>query len=284
MHGAIMKGPGEGRMREVSNACRECLLAAAIPFVEATSRLEGVRRIALINALTTSTPHPEGIELLVTVEDEADLVPLAAQGRKLLGRTLHCGNYGANVFIASPRSHYLGRLCQWRVCQPGERMICDALHCGRRPYLHDDLRTITLERSLIIAPPLELWPHIVTRVAVPADVEQSLLTPLMQRLDVQRSEQIIPRAVRERIVKTKRGAIDTIAREVLSHAAAWFHLPLTEELLCDLIEIVPLERYRTMLQLPEIDQIRRLWVVEVADQTCFVAQRMQEGNAIYRVW
>lgn len=163
-------------------------------------------------------------------------------------------------------------------------MICDALHCGRRPYLHDDLRTITLERSLIIAPPLELWPHIVTRVAVPADVEQSLLTPLMQRLDVQRSEQIIPRAVRERIVKTKRGAIDTIAREVLSHAAAWFHLPLTEELLCDLIEIVPLERYRTMLQLPEIDQIRRLWVVEVADQTCFVAQRMQEGNAIYRVW
>ncbi len=69
-----------------------------------------------------------------------------------------------------------------------------------------------------------------------------------------------------------------------SHAAAWFHLPLTETLLCQLIEIVPLERYWAMLQFPEIDQIERLWVVEMAGQTCFVALGMQEGNAIYRAW
>jgi hypothetical protein len=57
-------------------------------------------------------------------------------------------------------------------------MRCAALHCGRRPYLHDDLKTITLKRELIAAPPIVLWPQVSTAVAIPADVEAIMLAPL----------------------------------------------------------------------------------------------------------
>jgi hypothetical protein len=57
-------------------------------------------------------------------------------------------------------------------------MSCDALHCGQRHYLHDDLEAITLSKDLIAAPPLELWPEIVARVPIPEDVEQVLIVPL----------------------------------------------------------------------------------------------------------
>ena len=57
-------------------------------------------------------------------------------------------------------------------------MSCDALHCGQRPYLHDDLQTIKLAHDLITAPPIELWPQVVARVPVPQDVEQALVAPL----------------------------------------------------------------------------------------------------------
>jgi hypothetical protein len=40
----------------------------------------------------------------------------------------------------------------------GLRQSCDALHCGQRPYLHDDLNTLRLSTALIATPPLELWP------------------------------------------------------------------------------------------------------------------------------
>jgi hypothetical protein len=59
---------------------------------------------------------------------------------------------------------------------------CDALHCGRRPYLHDDWETIRLNEALIAAPPIELWPEIVTRVSVPEDVERELVTPLREEM------------------------------------------------------------------------------------------------------
>jgi hypothetical protein len=61
-------------------------------------------------------------------------------------------------------------------------MSCDALHCGARPHLHDDLRTIRLSKSLIAQPPIELWPQIVARTTVPADVESQLLAPLRAEL------------------------------------------------------------------------------------------------------
>ena len=47
---------------------------------------------------------------------------------------------GGDIFLAGPKGNYLGRTCHWKNCGPGIRMSCDALHCGQRHYLHDDLR------------------------------------------------------------------------------------------------------------------------------------------------
>ena len=77
-------------------------------------------------------------------------------------------------------SYYLGRLCQWRECGPGLHRDCDAQHCGRRPYLHDDLETVRLPPDRVAAPPLELWPRIVIRGEPPVDVLQTLVEQLEQ--------------------------------------------------------------------------------------------------------
>ena len=85
---------------------------------------------------------------------------------------------GGEVFLADVAGNYLGRTCPWKECGPGIRQSCDALHCGQRHYLHDDLRAIQLQSTLIQAPPIELWPAVLPRVEVPADVEEILLKPI----------------------------------------------------------------------------------------------------------
>jgi hypothetical protein len=119
--------------------------------------------------------------VLVTVTDEADLAPLATLGRKLSGHCQSIGR-GGDVFLADPQGRYLGRTCPWKRCGPGIRVSCDAEHCGRRPYLHDDLRVVRLRTELIAAPPIELWPEVVAHVPVPEDVEKELLEPLRKAL------------------------------------------------------------------------------------------------------
>jgi hypothetical protein len=71
------------------------------------------------------------------VTEDADLAPLARLGRRLQGRAQTL-NRGGEVFLADPKGKYLGRICPWKNCGPGIRLSCDALHCGRRHYLHDD--------------------------------------------------------------------------------------------------------------------------------------------------
>ena len=115
--------------------------------------------------------------MLVTVTETGDLGPLAKLGRRLQGRAQGF-NRGGDIFLADPEGNYLGRTCAWKDCRPGVRQSCDALHCGRRHYLHDDLQSVALDRTLVAAPPLELWPQIVPRVAVPPDVDELLLQPL----------------------------------------------------------------------------------------------------------
>ncbi len=156
---------------------RPRLIEEALIFVRAASQLPGVTRIALIGSLTTDEPEPKDVDVLVTITDEADLAPLATLGRKLNGHTQNFGR-GGEVFLANPQGDYLGRTCPWKRCGPGIRMRCDALHCGRRPYLHDDFETIRLATDLIAAPPLELWPQVVARVSIPQDVEQGLIAAL----------------------------------------------------------------------------------------------------------
>jgi len=129
-----------------------------------------VGRIAVIGSLTTDRVDPKDIDLVVTVADQADLAPLAAAARRLQGRAQSLGA-GADVFLADLAARYLGRTCPWRQCGPGWRVSCDARHCGRRPYLHDDLDTVRLAPALVAEPPLELHPAVVRRVTLPADLE-----------------------------------------------------------------------------------------------------------------
>ena len=156
---------------------RARLIAGVLPFVRAASELPGVLHIALIGSLTTDEPDPKDVDMLVTVTDDADLARLAKLGRKLQGHAQGF-NRGGEVFLADPQGNYLGRTCPWKRCGPGIRVSCDALHCGRRHYLHDDLEAICLSKDLIAAPPLELWPEVVARVPIPEDVEKALIVPL----------------------------------------------------------------------------------------------------------
>lgn len=148
---------------------RARLLGFAGEFVRDARTLPGITRIALLGSLLTPKDDPKDIDLVVTVADACDLTPLAKLGRRLQGRAQGL-NHGADVFLASPSGAYLGRTCPWRECRPGIRAACDADHCGARPFLHNDRRTITLPGSVIASPPLELYPTVVARVGIPPDV------------------------------------------------------------------------------------------------------------------
>jgi predicted nucleotidyltransferase len=151
---------------------RPVLLAAARAFVRAASKIDGVRRIALVGSLVTDKPMPKDADMLVTIDPAIELDALARTGRQLKGsaQTINCG---ADIFLADPDDNYLGRICGYRECHA--RVRCEARHCGVRDHLNDDLDVVTLSRKLIAEPPLELWPAVVRRIALPADVETILL-------------------------------------------------------------------------------------------------------------
>ena len=154
---------------EESDPIRQQMLEEVIWFTQAASRLHGVIRIALIGSLATDKADPKDIDMLVTVTPEVDLEKLAPLGRKLQGHMQNIA-HGGEVFLADPQHVYLGRTCPWKQCGPGIRSSCDALHCGRRQYLHDDFQTVQLSTKLIAAPPIELWPKVVTHAYLPDDV------------------------------------------------------------------------------------------------------------------
>lgn len=154
---------------------RRHLLVAVAAFVRSARDCGGVKRIALIGSLTTTKAIPHDADVLVTIDDAVDFDRLATAGRRLkgAGQTI---NLGADIFLAGESGDYLGRICHYRECHP--RALCRAQHCGRRNHLNDDLHDLTLPRELIAAPPLELWPRVVRRLTVPADVEALLLADL----------------------------------------------------------------------------------------------------------
>ena len=264
---------------EVTDIVRTQLLTAALPFLLTASRMAGVKRIALFGSLTTSKAAPKDLDLLLTVENDMDLAPLATAGRKLQGRvsTLTHGNFGADLFLSTPHHRYLGRLCQHKEC-PGFRRSCLALHCGARPYLRDDVQVVTLERALIVAPPLELWPQVVAHVVIPADVEQTLLTSLVHELNLERSTHIIPHSLRQRLCGS--GTVNQVEIAVLEQAAFFLDVSLTEETASTLIALHPLERYASLLPMPQM-HITGLWAVELAEKTCLIVQGKQDGRIVY---
>ena len=166
---------------------REHLLAGTLRFVLAAMTVPGVLRISLIGSLTTAKRDPRDADVLVIVTDDMDLTSLASLGRRLKGYAQQ-QNHGADIFVADPTGHYVGRICHWKDCRPGVRLSCDARHCGRRQYLHDDLDDVTLNDDLVASPPIIVWPAILARVPVPADVERGLLEPLRSR-DVGRGKE-----------------------------------------------------------------------------------------------
>jgi predicted nucleotidyltransferase len=151
---------------------REQLLSHLPWFVSAVTKLSGVRRVALLGSITTNKQNPKDIDFLVVVDDDVDLEPLARLGRKIKGRAQQM-NRGADIFLADAHGRYIGRTCSWKRCGPGIRRSCDALNCGKRQYLHDDLRTVTLSQEAVRGA-LELWPSLERRPGLPDDLETVL--------------------------------------------------------------------------------------------------------------
>ena len=158
-------------MRAASEGHRQQLLDGLRRFVVSVREIPGVRRIAILGSIVTDKPDPKDIDLLVVVADDADLAPVATCARRLQGRA-QSFNRGADVFLADERGTYIGRACHWKDCRPGVRQACDALHCGRRPYLHDDLDALRLNSTLVVSPPVTLWPCVERRRPLPPDVEE----------------------------------------------------------------------------------------------------------------
>lgn len=158
-------------MTETSEGHRQELLDALRRFVAAVRQIAGVRRIVVLGSIVTTKADPKDIDVLVVVADDADLAPLAMCARRLQGQA-QSFNRGADVFLADERGTYIGRTCRWRDCRPGVRRACDALHCGQRPCLHDDLDAITLNSTVVLSPPVTLWPTVERRSKLPADVEE----------------------------------------------------------------------------------------------------------------
>jgi hypothetical protein len=65
---------------------RPRLLDAVLAFVRAARSMPGVLRIALIGSLATDKPVPKDADVLVTIDTDMDLAPLARLGRRLQGR------------------------------------------------------------------------------------------------------------------------------------------------------------------------------------------------------
>ena len=154
---------------------RRHLLSAVLAFVRAARSSPSVLRIALLGSLATEKPVPKDADVLVTIDATMDLASLARLGRRLKGAAQTI-NLGADIFLADGANCYLGRICHYRECHA--RAACQALHCGQRQHLNDDLQIVTLCPALISAPPIELWPRIVMRCAVPVDTEALLVAQL----------------------------------------------------------------------------------------------------------
>jgi hypothetical protein len=154
---------------------RPVLLRAVASFVQAVGGCAGVRRIALLGSLATSKAIPKDADVQCTIDAAMDLTQLARAGRQLKGQAQQI-NLGADIFLADQDGRYLGRICGYRECHP--RALCRARHCGLRQHLQDDFDVVTLSKELIEAPPVDLWPVVVRRVALPLDVETLLLAAL----------------------------------------------------------------------------------------------------------
>lgn len=156
-------------MQQTDLDIRTFLIAETFRFIKRVVKMPGIKRIAIIGSLTKAKTDPKDADILITIDDEADLTALAAAARTLKGMA-QSKNKGADIFLANPSGKYIGRICHWRSCGPGIRASCDARHCGRRFYLHDDFDDIKLDPLLVREPPIEVWPTVICRQEVASDL------------------------------------------------------------------------------------------------------------------
>jgi len=156
-------------MQQTEPDIRLFLIDETFRFIGRVKAMPGVRKIALVGSLTKDKADPQDADILVSIDDTADLTGLANAARKLKGAA-QTRNKGADIFLANPEGSYIGRICHWRECGPGVRTSCDARRCGARHFLHDDLDDVTLDIMLVKEPPVEVWPALVCRGAVPNDL------------------------------------------------------------------------------------------------------------------
>ena len=156
-------------MHQTDLDIRAFLIAETFRFIKRVVNMPGIRRIAIIGSIATTKSNPKDADILITIEDAADLAALATAARRLKGMA-QSKNKGADIFLANPAGKYIGRICHWRECGPGIRASCDARHCGRRHYLHDDLGDIKLDPLLVREPPIEVWPTVICRQEVASDL------------------------------------------------------------------------------------------------------------------
>lgn len=156
-------------MQQSDSDIRAFLIAEAFRFINRVVAMPGIKRIAMIGSLTSTKTDPKDADIPITIDDDADLTALATAARKLKG-VAQSKNTGADVFLANPSGQYIGRICHWRECGPGIRAACDARHCGRRHFLHEDFDDINLDPLLVREPPVEVWPTVTFRQAVANDL------------------------------------------------------------------------------------------------------------------
>ena len=119
--------------------------------------------------------NSKSVDVLVTIDGALASVSLGRRGRRLqgfaqaktLGADISWPMIADAILVASAIIHSAFRA----------RHV-DAQNCGRREHLNDDLQLVTPADQLIAAPPITLWPNVVRRGTVPADVEKLLLTEL----------------------------------------------------------------------------------------------------------
>jgi predicted nucleotidyltransferase len=70
-----------------------------LTFVRSARSTPGVLRIALLGSLATDKPVPKDADVLVSIDPDVDLDPLARLGRRLQG-TAQTINLGADIFLA----------------------------------------------------------------------------------------------------------------------------------------------------------------------------------------
>jgi len=152
------------------------MLNAVKEFLPAIKKTNGVKFIGLIGSITRDSLKPKDIDLVIRVTPSADLSPLATLFRKIVGRMSQIGK-GADMFIYDNETgEYLGRICPYKECAPGIRR-CEAGHCGKRPYLKDDLSTLRLQPFARKNVPVELHPTPRYNPPVaPDDVNEILLS------------------------------------------------------------------------------------------------------------